>query len=68
MRRLTYAIVAAGAVLAADTTTATTTCDPTVCPPPPPTTTGALDCSGAALSQGVIWPPDHKMVPETIRA
>jgi len=66
MRRLTCAIVAAGAVLAADTTTATTTCDPSVCPPPPPTTTGALDCSGAALSQGVIWPPDHKMVPVTI--
>lgn len=26
----------------------------------------APDCSGAAASQGVIWPPDHSMVPETI--
>lgn len=25
-----------------------------------------LDCSGAAASQGVIWPPDHSMVAETI--
>lgn len=24
------------------------------------------DCSGAAASQGVIWPPNHKMVAETI--
>jgi hypothetical protein len=24
------------------------------------------DCSGAKASRGVIWPPDHKMVPETI--
>jgi len=24
------------------------------------------DCSGAAASQGVIWPPDHSMVAETI--
>lgn len=61
MRKLTCAIVAAGAVLAADTSTATVTC--TDCPPP--TTTG-IDCSGATLSQGVIWPPDHSMVPETI--
>lgn len=61
MRRLTCAIVAAGAVLAADTTTAIIPC--TDCPPP--TTTG-IDCSGATLSQGVIWPPDHSMVPETI--
>jgi hypothetical protein len=26
----------------------------------------AIDCSGAALSQGVIWPPNHTMVPENI--
>lgn len=26
----------------------------------------APDCSGAAASQGVIWPPDHTMVAETI--
>jgi hypothetical protein len=65
MRRLTYAIVAAGAVLAADTTMATVSCIPGAadCPPPPNTT---IDCSGAALSQGVIWPPDHTMVPESI--
>jgi hypothetical protein len=63
MRRLTYAIAAAGAALAADTTTATVTCDPNFdCPP----TTVAIDCSGAALSQGVIWPPNHTMVPLTI--
>lgn len=29
-------------------------------PPPGP------DCSGAAASNGVIWPPDHSMVAETI--
>jgi len=27
---------------------------------------GAPDCSGAAASSGVIWPPDHTMVSETI--
>ena len=26
----------------------------------------APDCSGAAASTGVIWPPDHKMVSESI--
>ena len=30
------------------------------CPPTP------LDCTKAAASTGVIWPPDHKMVPEAI--
>ncbi len=30
---------------------------------PPPTTTGSgPDCSGAAASMGVIWPPNHTMV------
>ena len=67
MRRLTYAIVTAGAVLAADTSTAVITCDPTTnCPPPPPTTTATIDCSGAALSPGVIWPPNHTMVALTV--
>jgi hypothetical protein len=68
MRRLTYAIVVAGAVLCADTSTAAITCDPTTtdCPPPPPPTTVSISCDGAALSQGMIWPPDHKMVPLTI--
>jgi hypothetical protein len=68
MRRLTYAIVVAGAVLCADTSTAVISCDPTTtdCPPPPPPTTGSINCDGAALSPGVIWPPDHKMVPLTI--
>ena len=56
MRKSTTAIVAAGALLAAGSTTAITTV----------TTGGTLDCSGGALSQGVIWPPDHKMVPLTI--
>ena len=68
MRRLTHAIVVAGAVLCAHTSTATViVCDPstTDCPSPPPTT-GSLNCEGAALSQGVIWPPDHKMVPLNI--
>jgi hypothetical protein len=27
---------------------------------------GAPDCSGAAAISGVIWPPNHKMVSETI--
>jgi hypothetical protein len=65
MKQLACAIVAAGAVLAADTTRATITCASN-CPPPPPTTTGSLSCEGSALSQGMIWPPDHKMVPESI--
>lgn len=29
-------------------------------------TGGSLVCSGAAAAQGVIWPPDHSMVAETI--
>lgn len=62
MRKLTCAIVAAGAVLGADTSTAIITCT-SDCPPP---TTSSLSCEGAALSQGVIWPPDHRMVPVTI--
>ncbi len=61
MKKLTCAIVAAGGLLVADTTTAVITS----------TTgggggTGSLDCSGAALSQQVIWPPDHRMVSLTI--
>jgi hypothetical protein len=58
MQKLTCAIVAAGALLVADTTTAEIA-----------STTGGggnLDCSGAALSQQVLWPPDHKMVALTI--
>lgn len=31
--------------------------------PPPPSETSAPDCSGAAASNGVIWPPNHSMVP-----
>jgi hypothetical protein len=62
MKRLTYAIVAAGAVLAADSSTALVTCT-TDCPPPSST---PINCDGAALSQGVIWPPDHRMVQENI--
>ena len=60
MKRLTCAIVAAGAFLAADTTTAT------IIGSTGGGGSGSLDCTGAAASQGVIWPPDHKMVPETI--
>ena len=33
---------------------------------PPPSETSAPDCSGAAASSGVIWPPNHSMVPITI--
>jgi len=57
MNRLTYAIVAAGALLTAGTTPASTGGGS-----PPPT----LDCTQAVASQGVIWPPNHTMVPETI--
>ena len=62
MKRLTYALVGAGAVLATDTSTAITNCTTVDCGPPPV----AIHCDGAALSLGVIWPPDHKMVPLTI--
>ena len=62
MKRLTCAIVGAGAVLAADTSTAITTCTAADCGPP----TVAIDCEGAALSPGVIWPPDHSMVPVNV--
>ena len=64
MQKLTCAIVAAGAVLAADTTTASVGCDPTVtdCGPPPV----GISCDHASLTQGVIWPPNHKMVEEDI--
>jgi hypothetical protein len=30
--------------------------------PPPTTTSSSPDCSGAAASLGVIWPPNHTMV------
>jgi hypothetical protein len=30
------------------------------------TTGSAPDCSGAAASAGVVWPPNHTMVSETI--
>jgi hypothetical protein len=60
MKRLTCAIVVAGALLAADTTTAT------IIGSTGGGGSGSLDCTNAAASQGVIWPPDHKMVPETI--
>ena len=60
MQKLTCAIVAAGAVLAADTTKATMGCDPSVtdCP--------LISCDHASLTQGVIWPPNHEMVAESI--
>ena len=64
MQKLTCAIVAAGAVLAADTTTAAVTCDPTATDCPPPTV--GISCDHASLTQGVIWPPNHKMVEEDI--
>jgi hypothetical protein len=60
MKRLTCAIVVAGAFLAADNTTAT------IIGSTGGGGSGSLDCTNAAASQGVIWPPDHKMVPETI--
>jgi hypothetical protein len=63
MQKLTCAIVAAGAVLAADTTTAAVTCDPMVTDCPPPT---GISCDNASLTNGVIWPPNHKMVEEDI--
>jgi hypothetical protein len=50
-------------MLAADTGTATIGCTSN-CPPPPTNTT--IHCDGAALSLGVIWPPNHTMVPLTI--
>lgn len=64
MQKLTCAIVAAGAVLAADTTIAAVgSCDPTVTDCPPPI---GISCDHASLTQGVIWPPNHKMVEEDI--
>ena len=61
MSKLTCAIMATGSLLAAslatDTAIAITTGPPTDSSP---------DCSGAAASQGVIWPPDHKMWPITL--
>jgi len=60
MKRLTCAIVVAGALLGADTTTAT------IIGSTGGGGSGPLDCTNAAASQGVIWPPDHKMVSETI--
>jgi len=60
MKRLTCAIAVAGALLAADTTTAT------IIGSTGGGGSGSLDCTNAVASQGVIWPPDHKMVPETI--
>src|SRR5215831_14973282 len=62
MKRLTYALVGAGAVLATDTSTAITTCTTVDCGPPPV----AIHCDGAALSLGVIWPPNHTMVAENV--
>jgi len=56
MRKLTCAIVAAGSVLVAGTTMASVASS---------SEGGGPDCNGAAF-QGVIWPPDHKMVAETI--
>ena len=56
MKRLTYAIVAAGALLAAGTTRASTGGGS------PPT----LDCTQAVASLGVIWPPNHTFVPVMI--
>jgi hypothetical protein len=62
MKRLTYALVGAGAVLATDTSTAITNCTTVDCGPPPV----AIHCDGAALSLGVIWPPNHTMVAENV--
>lgn len=63
MSKLTCAIVAFGSLLmgslATDTATALIT-------GPPPTGDGSPDCSGAAAMTGVIWPPDHRMVAETV--
>jgi hypothetical protein len=53
--------MATGSLLAASLATETATAVITV---PPPDSNP--DCSGAAASQGVIWPPDHKMWPITV--
>jgi hypothetical protein len=58
MRKLTCAIVAAGSVLVTGTTMASVATS---------SEGGGPTCNGAAF-QGVIWPPDHKMVAETIVA
>ena len=57
MRRVTCAIVVAGLLLAADTAPAEIGTGGG---------SGGLDCTGAAAYTGVIWPPDHRMVAETI--
>ena len=56
MRKLTCAIVAAGLALVAGTAMASVASS---------SEGGGPTCNGAAF-QGVIWPPDHKMVAETI--
>jgi hypothetical protein len=53
-------------IAAASIVIASASADATIVPPPPPVVAGAPDCSGAAASLGVIWPPNHTMISETI--
>jgi len=61
MRRLRMAAMAASAIVSVPLAA-----DAVMVGPPPSNTGSGLDCSGAAASLGVIWPPNHTMVAITI--
>jgi hypothetical protein len=61
MKILSAAVMAASALVFASSFA-----DAIVVGPPPTTTGSGLDCSHAAASVGVIWPPNHTMVAVTI--
>lgn len=61
MKILSAAVMAASALAFASSFA-----DAVVVGPPPTTTGSSLDCSHAAASVGVIWPPNHTMVEVTI--
>lgn len=57
MKTLKAALVVAGALACAQAVAITV-----VTPPPTSSDGSSVDCSSAALSVGVIWPPNHSMV------
>jgi len=60
MKKISWLLAAASALLIPAVQSSATT------PIDTGTTGSALDCSGAAASQGVIWPPNHSMIAESI--